>query len=226
ENTAILENKVFTFNYQVSSISRFRLNSTLQNRRMLGILMLEEIKHSTPDLRKQRRKSTRKSLLCAPCPTGQSLDEQPLPRNFMTNNEISDDGLLTDNFAKRYQDESQRWDHLVNEYEARLTSAINEINMPSEEWIRTDRVTRKYQDIIYPQRCFDTFDSLDSVADSLSDTYNDIFFELQRLPNLMERQNLFLKSFQKKLCLKQLVFQDSHFSSVTPISVISEYLKI
>ncbi|TNN18748.1 hypothetical protein EWB00_009877 [Schistosoma japonicum] len=187
--------------------------------------MLEEIIHSTPDVRKQRRKSTRKSLICAPCSTGQNSDEQPLTSNFMTNNEICDDESLTNKFAKRYQDEIQRWDQLVNEYEARLTSASNEINIPSEEWIKADRVTRKYQDIIYPQRCFNAYDSLDTVANSLSDTYNDIFFELQRLPKLIERQNLFLKSFQKKLCLKQIVFQDSHFGSVTPISVISDYLK-
>ncbi|CAH8552738.1 unnamed protein product [Schistosoma rodhaini] len=186
--------------------------------------MLGEVKHFTPDFRMQRRKSTRKSLLiCAPCLTEQNLDEHPLSSDVKSDNEINDDEL-TDELAKRYQDESRKWDQLVEEYETRLIPADNRIDMPSEEWIKTDRVTRKYEDIIYPQKYFDSYDSLDSLADSLLDTHNDIFFELEKLPHLIERQDMFLKSLQRKLRLKQNIFQDSYFGSASPLSVISNYL--
>ncbi|CAH8552724.1 unnamed protein product [Schistosoma rodhaini] len=189
-----------------------------------GLSMLGEVKHFTPDFRMQRRKSTRKSLLiCAPCLTEQNLDEHPLSSDVKSDNEINDDEL-TDELAKRYQDESRKWDQLVEEYETRLIPADNRIDMPSEEWIKTDRVTRKYEDIIYPQKYFDSYDSLDSLADSLLDTHNDIFFELEKLPHLIERQDMFLKSLQRKLRLKQNIFQDSYFGSASPLSVISNYL--
>ncbi|CAH8498278.1 unnamed protein product [Schistosoma turkestanicum] len=183
--------------------------------------MLEE-EHFNPDFRTQRRKSTRKSLLL-PVLTEQILDEQPSSNDVNRNNEIDDDEV-TDELAKKYQDESRKWDQLVEEYETGLISASNQIDMPSEEWIKTDRVTRKYKDIIYPQKYFDSYDSLDSVADSLLETHNDIFFELEKLPYLIEKQDIFLKSFQKKLHLKQHVFQDSLFGSASSMSVLSEYL--
>ncbi|CAI2728339.1 unnamed protein product [Schistosoma spindalis] len=186
--------------------------------------MLEEVKHSTPDFRTQRRKSTRKSLLiCAPCLIEQNLDEHPLSSDVKSDNEINDDGL-TDKLAKRYQGESRKWDQLVEEYETRLIPADNLIDMPSEEWIKTDRVTRKYEDIIFPQKYFDSYDSLESLTDSLLDTHNDILFELEKLPHLIERQDMFLKSFRKKMRLKQNVSQDSYFGSASPLSVISNYL--
>lgn len=189
-----------------------------------SLSMLEEVKHSTPDFRTQRRKSTRKSLLiCPPCLTEQNLNEHTLSSDVKSDIEINDDGL-TDELAKRYQDESRKWDQLVEEYETRLIPADNRIDMPSEEWIKTDRVTRKYEDIIFPQKYFDSYDSLDSLADSLLDTHNDIFFELEKLPHLIERQDMFLKSFRKKMRLKQNVSQDSYFGSASPLSVISSYL--
>ncbi|KAH9587923.1 hypothetical protein MS3_00005487 [Schistosoma haematobium] len=189
-----------------------------------SLSMLGEVKHSTPDFRTQRRKSTRKSLLiCTPCLTEQNLDEHTLTSDVKSDNEINDDEL-TDELAKRYQGESRKWDQLVEEYETRLIPADNRIDMPSEEWIKTDRVTRKYEDIIFPQKYFDSYDSLDSLADSLLDTHNDIFFELEKLPHLIERQDMFLKSFRKKMRLKQSVSQDSYFGSASPLCVISNYL--
>ncbi|CAH8548454.1 unnamed protein product [Schistosoma margrebowiei] len=186
--------------------------------------MLEEVKHSTPDFRTQKRKSTRKSLLiCTPFLTEQNLDEHTLPSDVKSDNEINDDGL-TDELAKRYQGESRKWDQLVEEYETRLIPADNQIDMPSKEWIKTDRVTRKYEDIIFPKKYFDSYDCLDSLADSLLDTHNDIFFELEKLPHLIERQDMFLKSFRKKMRLKQNISQDSYFGSASPLSVISNYL--
>ncbi|CAH8848549.1 unnamed protein product [Trichobilharzia szidati] len=180
-------------------------------------MMFEENGPDSQVPRPQERKSTRKSLrIEAPCSVNDISREQSL--TIDTNDKMDDETV------ERYKSECQKWDQLVKDYETRLTSLNDDTNFPSKEWISTDRVTQEHLNLIYPEKYLDTYDSLESLSNSLVDINNDIFYELEKLSRLIQEQYLFLKSFRKKLCLKQKIYQDMYNLSDSPTSLLSEFL--
>ncbi|CAH8538299.1 unnamed protein product [Heterobilharzia americana] len=178
---------------------------------------------STPNFQTQPRRSTRKSLVIRlSCPVNQCLEEQTVSGDPNVSCQVTD--KTTKDVTIIYQSECQKWDELVKEYEIRLNIAKNPTDFPSEKWIKTDPVTRKYFNLLYSRKVFGTYDSLDSFKKSLFETNNDILYELEKLPHLLERQCLFLESLKKKLRLKQHILEDLHFTRDSPVSLLSEFL--
>ncbi|VDQ07584.1 unnamed protein product [Trichobilharzia regenti] len=184
--------------------------------------MFEEKGPDSPPICIQKRKSTRKSLLIGASSSVNDISrEQSLIED--TNDKV-DDALPSDKLVERYKSECQKWDQLVKDYETRLTSPNDHTNFPSKEWISTDSVANKYLNLIYSQKYFNTFDSLESLSNSLVDINDNIFYELEKLSRLMEEQHLFFKSLRKKLRLKQKIYEVMYNLSDSPTHLLSEFL--
>ncbi|KAA0192145.1 hypothetical protein FBUS_07631 [Fasciolopsis buskii] len=228
-------------------MQNFDFNSVEETKQPLS----EQGECENPPDRTIRRKSSRHSIL--PCVRPDSICQSSgnnivglpiLPSSLAISPptdppEKADDGesmRLSDGCAnsidivERYHREIDDWDALLRRFENKLSDTTTSVSrLQSPQWVQEDRVVSRYSEVLLPI-CEDGENYTNKaliIRENLQKLHKQVIFDLTCLPDLLERQNGFIKAMRQSVLLDCSLMRTTLGANFRTVdSVVEDFLSV
>lgn len=143
---------------------------------------------------------------------------------------LSDGCANSIDIVERYHREIDDWNALLRRFENKLSDTTTSVSrLQSPQWVQEDRIVSRYSEVLLPI-CEDGENYTNKtliIRENLQELHKQAIFDLTCLPDLLERQNGFLKAMRQSVLLDCSLVRmtlGAHFQ--TADSVVEDFLSV